>query len=101
MVSICIFKYSFSTFLLSHIFTYESSETEIKCVYFPLLGALLSGSIPDGIKAISPTKFLWEYTILDYDKCFILIIVCDLSFSSSATGLISSSSPASCLFLDP
>ena len=45
--------------------TKPSSETEIKCVYLPSLGDLLSTFIVGGMKIISATKFLWEAVILD------------------------------------
>ena len=65
MVSLCFYNISFSTGLVSHILTNPSSDTDIKCVYLPSLGDLLSTFIVGGTNTISATKFLCEAEIPD------------------------------------
>lgn len=59
------FEVVLETGLVSQMLTIPSSETLMKCVNFPSLGALLSTLTVGGTKTMSPTKFLCEAMMLD------------------------------------
>lgn len=74
MKSTIFLRVSFSTSLVSHIHTIPSSDTERKNGdLFSAGGFFLSILTPEGMKATSLTKFLWDITILDMAKCFSFI----------------------------
>jgi hypothetical protein len=62
--------FSFSTGLVSQIFTVPSSDTDIKNTILPSIGFFLSTLTPTGINYISATKFLCELIMLDMANGF-------------------------------